>query len=74
MQTLTLCLIRRYDEDLGPLPYGDNLHCYILLSICQGVDSVVQHEPLIGERAKSPFLGLYREGVLFYNRVRSEDI
>ena len=61
MQTLTLCLIRRYDEDLGPLQYAHHLQGDLIVPISEGVDSVVQQEPLIVEPTRSPFLGLYRE-------------
>ena len=36
------------------------------MAICQCVDSVVQQEPLIVESAESPFLGLNRIGVEWY--------
>ena len=37
------------------------------MPICQGVDPIVQQEPLIVERAQSPFLGLNRIGVIRYD-------
>ena len=59
MQTLALGLIRGHDENLGTLPYALHLRCDILVTICQGVDPIVEQESLIVERADSPFLGLY---------------
>ena len=47
MQTLTLCLIRRYDEDLGPLQYAHHLQGDLIVPISEGVDPVVQQEFLI---------------------------
>ena len=58
MQTLALTLIRGDVKELRTLPDALHLRCYILVPICQGVDSVVQQEPLIIECAQSPFLGL----------------
>ena len=64
MQSLTLCLIRRYDEDVGPLTYAHHLRCYILVALYQGVASVVEEESLIVERAESPFLRLNSIGAI----------
>ena len=37
------------------------------MAICQGVDPIVQQEPLIVEPAEPPFLGLNRIGVIRYD-------
>ena len=66
MQILTLCLVPRYDEDLRPFTYAHHLRCYIVVPICEGVDPIVQEESLIVKRAESPFLGLTRIGVTWY--------
>ena len=67
MQSLTRILIRGHEKELRTLPDALPLRCDILLPIYQGVDSVVQQEPLIGKRTESPFLCLNRIGVICYD-------
>ena len=66
MQSLTLSLIRRHEKELRTFPDALHLRCYILVPICEGVDPIVQEESLIVKRAESPFLGLNRIGVAWY--------
>ena len=67
MQSLTLSLIRGHEKELRALAYALYLRCDILVPICEGVYPIGQQEPLIVERAESPFLGLKRIGVICYD-------
>ena len=66
MQSLTLSLIRRHKKELRTFPDALHLRSDILVPICEGVDPIVQEEPLIVKRTQSPFLGLNRIGVTWY--------
>ena len=60
MQSLTLGLIPGQKKQLRTLPDAHHLRCNILVSICEALNPIMQQEPLIGERAESPFL-IYTE-------------
>ena len=66
MQTLTLGLIRGHEKELRTLPSTLPLCCDVLVTICEGVDPIVQQESLIVESTQSPFLGLYDKGEIWF--------
>ena len=58
MKSLALGLFEGHETELLPLPDAFHLRRDVLVSVRQGMDAVVEHEPLVVKRAQSTFLGL----------------
>ena len=64
MESLACGLFERHETELQNLPDALHLDSDVLVTVCQGMDAIVQHELLVVKRAQSTFLGLEMRGVM----------